>query len=428
MLDEQFFSNAEFYDYLTETFIPIHAVRGEEAGDALYSEYSVRATPTVLIADENGTEIDRVIGYGPPAAKFKDRIEESYHGANTLLNLKMKLEKEPDNLGVMFQIAKKYQDNYMRAQAKEMFDKIFAREEEAKKVTVPYKEVSAFEYSKFLSGDLTEFIEDYPESELIDDAYKRLSRDMSYSRDTEKALGFYDKMLKMYPDDNDMLKYYLTFAVRNNMDTERALKVAEKISGDENKMQDFRYINNYAKLLAANNKDAVLDDIYGDSFANNKIRNAVYSLRDYAEFWVSRGENIEDALEKARIVLKLNPNTVSSVAGIFVDAGETEEALSIYGPDYVKENKNDWRSLYSYAYFWGNKKQNLKSALKAIDQALKHESQYYMYNVLATVQRNMGDLDKAYKSMETAIELAPRKIPSYENTLKEIKAELEKKD
>ena len=77
MLDKQFFGDEKFRDYLDENFIAVHAVRGKDSGDKLYKKYTVRGTPTVLVAMADGTEIDRIIGYGPPADEFKSKLEKT---------------------------------------------------------------------------------------------------------------------------------------------------------------------------------------------------------------------------------------------------------------------------------------------------------------------------------------------------------------
>ena len=69
---------------------------------------------------------------------------------------------------------------------------------------------------------------------------------------------------------------------------------------------------------------------------SNTARNLLY----YSQFWVERQENIEDALAKAKLVYQLEPRYISQVAGVYVDAGRPEYALEIYGPDFVKENKD----------------------------------------------------------------------------------------
>ena len=112
MLDKQFFGDTKFSSYLNQNFIPIHAVRGQKPGDALYKKYNVRGTPTVLVAMADGTEIDRIIGYGPPADKFKDKIEETYKSENSLLNLTRAFEKDPKNIELIVKLAQKYQRRY----------------------------------------------------------------------------------------------------------------------------------------------------------------------------------------------------------------------------------------------------------------------------------------------------------------------------
>ncbi len=85
MLGEQFFDNKKFHPYLTENYISYHASLNEDTGRKLHKDYYVFSTPTVLIANADGTEKNRISGYGPPPEDFKERLEKARYEEITIL-------------------------------------------------------------------------------------------------------------------------------------------------------------------------------------------------------------------------------------------------------------------------------------------------------------------------------------------------------
>jgi len=57
----------------------LNAKQGQRFGNLLIKKYDVRNKPTVVIANSNGTEINRIVGYDPPAEEFKSKIEQASH-------------------------------------------------------------------------------------------------------------------------------------------------------------------------------------------------------------------------------------------------------------------------------------------------------------------------------------------------------------
>ena len=111
MLDQQFFGN-DFYKSLVEdNFIPVHAVRGQELGDALYKKFAIRATPTVLIIDPDESEIDRIVGFGD-AEVFAGNIKKVVKGTDTFASLLERHSENPDDILVTFKLARKYESTY----------------------------------------------------------------------------------------------------------------------------------------------------------------------------------------------------------------------------------------------------------------------------------------------------------------------------
>ena len=156
MLDKQFFSNPEFRSFLDKHFITFHAVRGEKEGDKVYKEYGIRATPTVLIADVDGSEIDRQVGYGPPPQKFQELIEYSLSGENTYAKLKKRYEQNPNDLNTTFGLAQKYERMYDSIKTNELITKVLDRSEEAKKLDVKNprteKMINMYEWARYIKA------------------------------------------------------------------------------------------------------------------------------------------------------------------------------------------------------------------------------------------------------------------------------------
>ena len=64
LLDEQFFKNPDYADFINDNFIPMHAKLGTPKGNALRKKYfRTISNPTVLFADAEGREIDFIRGY-----------------------------------------------------------------------------------------------------------------------------------------------------------------------------------------------------------------------------------------------------------------------------------------------------------------------------------------------------------------------------
>ncbi|KPK87768.1 hypothetical protein AMJ80_11735 [bacterium SM23_31] len=431
MLDEQFFSNEKFHPYVNSKYVAVRAVRGEESGDALYEEYNVRATPTVAITQANGTEIDRVIGYSAPPEGFMDRLEESLNSETTFANLLKGYNENPDDLKAAYKLASKYNDTYRTDQANELFEKILTRPDEAKKIMVPFgsegEVISIYEQAKFTQGNLDEFIEEFPDSKLARDAYTRLARTHSNGRDVEKDGQFFNKMLEKYPEDINLLKYFVTFCVRSKTDVERGLKIAEKIN-TETGVSDPAHTKNYAELLALSGDNEKLNRFYGKSFADRQRGTLATNLYNYASFWISRKENLEDALAKARMVVELrdgNPSYRSRVAQLFIQAENLEGAMEIYGSEFVNDYMSDARILYSYASFWGRQEKNLESALEAAKKSVELDPQPNSYDALSLIYWKSGKLNEAIKAEEKALELSPENA-RYLKRIEDIKKEIKK--
>ncbi|MCK4758790.1 MAG: hypothetical protein KAT69_02010, partial [Candidatus Aminicenantes bacterium] len=185
MLVQQFYENKKFHDFLHSNFILYQAARGVGEGDAVYQRFNIRATPTVLFLGSDGSEIDWHVGYGPPPEKFLERVEKTVKGIDTYRLLAERYAKEPKNIEVVFKLAQKFDDRYDEEKAKELFNQVLSLDPDGKKGTTEYRQeqVTYTEYAEFSLAGLAfysrerdpglfkAFIQKYPESKMLKDAY-----------------------------------------------------------------------------------------------------------------------------------------------------------------------------------------------------------------------------------------------------------------
>jgi len=268
LLDKQFFGDNKYHPYLSNTFIPIHAVRGEQQGNYLYEHYSINATPTVLIAKADGTEIDRVIGFEPPADDYRNRIEESYTGNNTTLNLINRHLESPGNIELAVDLSQRLLSRYRRDDAAKIAEHILADPAKAKKINVTLNEngkrVTGYEFGMYLSTithpeNVRKFMKEFTESGLTEGVFSNLRRFLNNDEKRNVALKVYKELIGKYPDNPDLVVPYISFLAASRSDYRTGLKLAERLYSDPENRSDYRLILAYADLLiqAGNDRNAL---------------------------------------------------------------------------------------------------------------------------------------------------------------------------
>lgn len=400
----------------------------------MYEKYNISATPTELIVDKNGKEVDWIVGYGPPADKFLERVQKSLSGVDTYLALSERYAKEPTNVEVVFKLAQKCGDRYtMEAKTKELYAKVIALDPEGKqgsttfeylKATVPYTQAAEFELGQMTSmgrkpdpAPLQSFIKKYPESKLVKQAYSYLGYYYGYQASKEDASKFFDAYTAKYPEDKDALGSFVERIVRDKEPVDKGIAMAEKLKDIAGYPQNPNYQQNLAQLYILKGDPAKAEEEFGKDFIDGYVSNAVYALTGYANFWLEQNKNLESVEAMADLAAKLKPDqsyTLAQVAGIYAKLGKTDKALAIYGPEFAKKNWGDQGSLSSYAGFWNKQGTNLDNALAAAKKSVELTSDYYNNYVLGQVLFKLKNYIEALKAAEKALELVKPMTVKYE--------------
>lgn len=444
MLDQQFFQNKKYQEFLNSNFILFRAARGDENGDKAFERFNIRATPTTMVVDSDGSEIDWHVGYGPPPDKFLARIENTVKGIDTFKSLSERYGKEPKNVEVVFKLARKWDRKYDQEKAAELYKKVLVLDPDGKMGMTDYgdEKVTYTEYAEYSIGALslfgrpmniepmTTFIKKYPESEMLESAYRRLSSYYRTRGSKEEAAHFFEDYTSKYPEDPSVLNSYIYRIIRSKDNIEKGIELAEKIKDIMKYNPDPYYTKDLAELHMLNKDEKKADEVYGKRFMEGKVSRLSRSLVDYANFWVKHNTNIENAEEMMNLAIKLAPDRwymYRYAAEMYLKLNKDEKALEKFGPEFIKKYEDDANVMNSYAWFWANQGKNLESAFKASKKSVALAPAPYNWDTLSLVYTKLKKYDEALKAAEKAVELSDERSKiRYQNRINQIKKAMEK--
>ena len=414
-----------------------------------------------MFVDKNGKEVDWIVGYGPPADAFLEKVKKSVAGIDTYGALSDRYAKDPDNVEVVFKLAEKCSDRYsdeLTKKSNELYRKVLTMDlggrtgsyyDEYRKASVPYVEAAEFALAQQASNGrkpdpapLRAFIAKHPSSVLLKSAYGGLSYYYGYQAPKEDAAKFFEEALAKFPDDKNMASTYLARIVRDKEPVDKGLALAEKLKEKTGYPRDPDVQESLAQLYVLKDEPAKAEEEYGKDFAESYVSTAVFALTGYANFWIDQERNLESAEEMADIAAaavgakKDVPSYyLSQVAAVYTKLGKIDKALALYGPEQAKKSWDNQNALYSYAAFWYRQDKNLDSAVEAAQRSVELKSDYFNNFILGQVLFKLKRYDEALKAAEKAVELAKPMAAKYEgfttaqyeSLVKQIKEALAKK-
>jgi tetratricopeptide (TPR) repeat protein len=239
-----------------------------------------------------------------------------------------------------------------------------------------------------------EFIKKHPSSRLVRDAYLEMTKGIFFSDEDGDAI--YGRIFDLFPHDPEIAnqlaearQYIRTDRPDINLDryltlSENALREAETVSLP-------RTAQNLAKLQILKGNLDNAEETYGRDFLADQVKTWTETLIGYAEFWLNRKRNTEDAGAALRLALSLSPVDPSlrrrAAFLYFSPLAKIEKALDIYGPEFLKTIQASPKDLYSYFSFWIGLKSNEASAFEALEALLKlkPDSVYYRDNAASVL-------------------------------------------
>ncbi len=171
---------------------------------AIARRYGITFFPTTIVFKNTGEEIDRLVGYYPPADYFNE-VQLFLQGRETLADYLVRLADEPENVDYLMAIAEKYRNKSDFVEALKYYEMILkSNQADSLEHHIPvlfelgtlYGELhdtsKAFDYfEKFISASR--------DSLKIQDAYRRKGYYRAGSGNKDGAIAQYKKYLAEFP-------------------------------------------------------------------------------------------------------------------------------------------------------------------------------------------------------------------------------------
>lgn len=381
----------------------------------------------------DGAEVDWTVGYGPPPEKFHDVMMKMVAGNGTFRALSETLAKNPKDAASAFLLARKWAYRYNADKQNEYYKMVIALDpagtsgtytDEYSKTSASYSEYAEFSLAGTALSSATRspapmraFMAKYPKTELLKQAFGRLSSYYGSASSKEEASAFFAEYTAKYPDDPEVQAAWLGRITRDKGDFAKGTELAGRINILNRANPSVRISKSLADFYLAKGDAAEADDAYGKDFMKNRASTLAYDMIEYANYWAGKGSNLDAAVAAVETAMKLYPESsyyLQQAAGVYIKAGREAKALEMFGPAYAKAHGSDASAIESYVVFWGTQGKNLDDALATGRRLVEIKPiGYYGWYGLSLVLLARKDYDGALKAAEKTAELADDVLKDY---------------
>jgi thiol-disulfide isomerase/thioredoxin len=204
-LDETTYTDPKFIEFSKRFTM---ARMNAEVDTATAARYHVMNYPTVLVLNEKGEEMDRVVGYSR-APEFISQIEDYLAGRNTLASVVAQEPAKKNDPEFVFQLADRLADHGLVDESRKRFLALVAMDPRNKTghVDDAYYRLArmarkAHDYAadrKYAQIILTR----YPDSDMMRPAYLEVGQGYRKDGQLAKARTIFLNYAKRFPDDGD---------------------------------------------------------------------------------------------------------------------------------------------------------------------------------------------------------------------------------
>ena len=333
------------------------------------------ATATVMVLDPDGSEVDWFVGYGPPPEKFQDKLDKALRGVDTFKSLSARYVRDPDNVEILFKLGQKQDQRFRSKTATELYSRVLALDPGGTKGATIFQneKVSYTQYARFNLGyhalvkkmdvsQLKAFVKAYPDSAIVKEAYERMSIDLYLNNASgAEAEAFFQEYTGRFPSDPATLNSWVRRILRDKDPIAKGIELAEKAAALSRAKPDPEILINLAGLYllkgdkakaiaAAEDAAKIAEDkwlskiagvfleagrenralaVYGPDYVRKNYKKGS-GLTLYMNFWMNRDTNQESALDAAKRVVELMPDSFmvwSWMSRIYLKLKNYPEAL-----------------------------------------------------------------------------------------------------
>lgn len=172
------------------------------------ARYRVKSYPTIMVLKNDGSEIDRVVGYYHPR-EFMDQVEDYLAGRNTLASYAAMESDSGTNAGYMGRLAERFLYHGLYDEARTRYQKLIAMDPKNTSGLVDdalYSLARMSRKDKNYDQDAAyaqQIIDRYPDSDMFKSAILEKAGALKRAEKLKQARGIYLDYAKRFPSDED---------------------------------------------------------------------------------------------------------------------------------------------------------------------------------------------------------------------------------
>jgi tetratricopeptide (TPR) repeat protein len=382
-----------------------------------------------MFFDPDGSEVDWILGYDPPADAFQARIEKILKSEGTFKSLNAAYAKDPKSVSTIFGLARKWSDRYNVEKAAELYKQVLAFDPDGKAGTTDYNgtKVSYTQYAEYQIGLsalqvrqgksdpalLLAFVKKYPEGTMVKEAYIRMA--MAYygrGASEAEAAKFFEEYTGRYPKDFMANNSWVRRILQDREPLDQGIALALKgVDLAQGPSKTAAYQSLAQMYLAKGDKAKAAETAEAMIKAEEERKKGAVSGEAMVAMPATGGAGPTIGAGASTYLL--------NAARIFVDADQKNRALAVFGPEFLKGHMSEAGTLRGYVAFWSGQSMNLDSALLAAKKTVELAPDGYReWSALSQVQLKLKAYDAALQSAEKALALAPAQPPMFKDNIK----------
>ncbi|MEL0337213.1 MAG: hypothetical protein VXA50_02535 [bacterium] len=298
-MDNDTFSNEKIINFANDNLISLKIDAEKGSGPKQKEKYRVRGYPTIIILDNAGNELDRIIGYLPPD-NFLKELNRIKNGTNTLSDLQLKYSENSNDIAIQLDLAKKYIDLNVKDSAKKYLDDIQSY----------HRSNNAFTFQNF-----------YNLSQL----YYRIG-------EIEVSIDILDQIVDQGIDSSESAYFYgLLYKAKKNNTIDDLMVYVENTNDTTRKKQSYWQM---IRTIKKNDNDPSLEaQLYlkAVNLYDKEYKYLASLLNSFAWRMTEIGQLLPEALEKVNNALEIEDDLkiLDTKAEVLWKLGRVDEAIEV---------------------------------------------------------------------------------------------------
>ncbi|MCF7807002.1 MAG: thioredoxin family protein [Candidatus Marinimicrobia bacterium] len=235
-LEAETWTDPDLIAYAKEHFIAYHLNVDSTESNELKKRFNIRGIPSFVFVDEEGNEVDRIIGFMPPE-EYLAEMKRIREGINTIPDLMSRLDEDPENVDLIKTLAEKVEAMGGLKASVSYWEMIFEMDE----VDETSRALASLKMALFLSQEkedpemLISFIGSATNTEVLPEAHRAL-KDFYRKQGNKKAEAeayrrYVDFMSGLKKETPSLLNGYAWRMTQLGMNLENALQRIDQAIG-----------------------------------------------------------------------------------------------------------------------------------------------------------------------------------------------------